>query len=433
MWKNFLKVLSFFTRRERKYRKIARASIQRTARRNERSQRTHSEEVFQQPSDYPSGDATIVLLKRISLAARVVVVCVLSVGAAFVVWHLWQVASDSFVEAKEHVRASISGVTWAVVPEPWNWTKASVERARDFMLLVLAPFGFLLLVLRTRAASRQALLSDMSLNVDRFRKGAELLTDAHFTARHAGIVTLKELAHSEPSEYGVLILEVLTGFLRNPDNLEDPARPKASYDRPDIAIAIDTVIDLWKESEIRRIYAIRTQKELLDLRGVQIYGGKFSKYAFENMDFSGAFFLDCDFDDAGLEDCNLISAVFQRSSLSWASLQRSDLAFTRFLGCDCSYLEMDKARVHKTEFAHSVTMETSVGEGMQDSRETVLSVESFIGVPFLGASPESAFVGLEDCDPPVFLVGAKVTFHAGGKMIEVMEFKIDDAQGEELH
>ncbi|MBL1234721.1 MAG: hypothetical protein COB70_003635, partial [Rhodobiaceae bacterium] len=83
--------------------------------------------------------------------------------------------------------------------------------------LIATITGLYLLNRRTKASDKQAQLAEEGLDIDRFRKGSEMLAGKHPSIRQAGIVALKHLALSRPKEYGSLVLDSLAHFLKRPD------------------------------------------------------------------------------------------------------------------------------------------------------------------------------------------------------------------------
>jgi len=64
-------------------------------------------------------------------------------------------------------------------------------------------------------ANRQADLAEKGQIIDRYQKGAQMLESDELAVRMAGVFALRELALNEPEEMYVLVMELLTEYLRN--------------------------------------------------------------------------------------------------------------------------------------------------------------------------------------------------------------------------
>lgn len=120
--------------------------------------------------------------------------------------------------------------SWAAVTETSQdiWIGLS-EIARNIGLIVIAPFALWLAWRRTNTASKQAVISERGLQIDRYQKGALMLESDKLSARIAGIFALRELALSDPKPSYILVLDLLYAFVRENSKDRQPLVTKSRH------------------------------------------------------------------------------------------------------------------------------------------------------------------------------------------------------------
>jgi hypothetical protein len=235
--------------------------------------------------------------------------------------------------------------TWVV-----SWSAATVEdkdrlsaivNTRGALLGVLGPaligLGALAAFLNYRVASeslRQAALqnertyelSRRELATDRFTKAIEQLGSTELAVRVGGIYALEQLALESRrdvaprSRYHYMIIEILTGFLR--DQTPDPSRREDMEGTPQSLKA-----DLQAAATVigRRDVSHDPEGFRLDLRGVPLDNVDFADAKLQRAIFTGAQLKGAEFGDAQLQETIFQDAKLQNANFAFAKLQ--DTAF----------------------------------------------------------------------------------------------------------
>ena len=230
---------------------------------------------------------------------------------------------------------TIIGLCWDIV---WQWVSADAFSFKETMKVggtaAGAAVGFYLLNRRTKASDKQVRLAEDGLDIDRFRKGSEMLAHEHPSVRQAGIVSLKSLALSRPKEYGSLILDVFTKFLKKPDADFD-ATSNDVYTligRPDIHLAFATAMEVWQHKLIRKRYL--QEHKFLDMDNIRLHGGSYSASDFQFVSLEGAEFDRCDFFNIKFHFARFLSSNFKDCNFNGSSFVGAYFLASTFEDCN---------------------------------------------------------------------------------------------------
>ncbi|MEI2386056.1 pentapeptide repeat-containing protein [Breoghania sp. JC706] len=158
--------------------------------------------------------------------------------------------------------------------------------------------------------------------VERYQKGALMLESQHPTVRIAGILTLRELAVSDPEDTYALVTTLLSNFISGVLNTRPLAAPAFPGALPqDAEKALDALSFIKRTEhleEIARSIAIQfddtdfSRISLLgrDLSRMKFIRCNFNETAIHNADISECSFFAAKFNDAYIIDCNASLADF---------------------------------------------------------------------------------------------------------------------------
>lgn len=219
---------------------------------------------------------------------------------------------------------------------------------QEIVAFAVSGIGVLLLFWRTKSLDKQVRLNEGGLEADRFRDGCKLLTEEHYSARHAGIVTLSELARSNPRHYSVRVIDVLADYLRRPDAEGDSEVALEPIARPDMHQAFLELTELWSSSRIRNRYC--KVRKALNLSRVTLCSGDFAKLCLQNVSFYEAYFVWCSFDDVDFRKASLTGAQFDNCSFSNPNFQRAQMQGVRFYNCGIQGAKWNGAFVKELKF-----------------------------------------------------------------------------------
>lgn len=322
----------------------------------------------------------------------IAIVLLLFLTARFLL--MWAVWISPFVFAEAGNGANSVGDFYLYLVD---LKKADIEKVRNIGLIVIGPLGFLLLTWRTWTASKQAGLAETGLNVDRFRKGCEMLTDDHFTARHAGVITLRELAVSRPKEYEVLVLDVLTNFLRTPDKKGEETPQLVPRSRPDAKAAFDTVIAFWQRPSTRARYC-RDQK-MLQLSGLNLKSFHMIDVCLRNIDFRLSVFTHCHFDNTDLYGASFRHTKFRQCSILGSKLEKTHFEYVEALGTTFKNCNWDGAIVRSVEFGDEEVIRDIKGGSRVGFLKSSIDLDDLKIAWLSDESGHKPFKNTENCSP----------------------------------
>ncbi len=274
----------------------------------------------------------------------------------------------------------------------WQFWTADTERFRNLTLSVaafLAPpitiFGLFLVSRRTIANERQASaqlaqvtnlsnqirLAEQAQQNERFTTAVEQLGSQNTSVRMGAVYAL-ELLSNDSSYLEILIVDVLSAFVRN-------GAPKATgkrgyeyknrqFDRPavDIQAAVEVLLRVWERSRSDNDRTLDLR--FVSLRGIDLTGATFYDVDLSDADLSGAELQHCAFVEARIWDtlfysanlrganfddirahacvfdgCELHDARFDNENISFCSFKNAELAGTSFRGSTLNYAEFNGA------------------------------------------------------------------------------------------
>ncbi|WP_208980208.1 pentapeptide repeat-containing protein [Roseibium suaedae] len=215
--------------------------------------------------------------------------------------------------------------------------------SRNFFLGFLAVVGLGLAIwrswlsyLQTRTGLRQAATAERGLIIDRYQKGALMLESEELTVRLAGVYALRDLALSDPDETYILVLDVLTGFVRErtqkdiirEDGILSDATPKAppkARFAPDLQEAIDAVSHIRNKVSDAILIEREAQWSLRiinsNLRHINLSYKNLTNGVFAGSIFDKAFILCADFSNCRLVNASFWGATVIATDISGANLK----------------------------------------------------------------------------------------------------------------
>lgn len=234
------------------------------------------------------------------------------------------------------------------------WSSVAVLFAKatitfqELVAFVISGIGVSLLFWRTKSLDKQVRVNEGGLEADRFRDGCKMLTEEHYSARHAGIVTLSELARSNPALYTVRVIDVLTDFLRRPDAVPDINIVSDPVTRPDKHHAFIELASLWKNRKTRRRYCkVRTE---LNLENIDLSKNTFAGFCLQNVSFYRARFVECNFLDVDFRGASMQRTEFENCEFSAPNFQRTTMTGTVFHNCAIGDAKWDGAYLSAPKF-----------------------------------------------------------------------------------
>ena len=175
---------------------------------------------------------------------------------------------------------------------------------------------------QAKASHLQAETSQRSLLNERYQKGAEMLGSNILAVRLGGIYTLHRLDEEEPQQYHVLIMGLLSAFVRNPppDTYIAPSTLPREILRRDVLGAIRLIGDRSDaDVEIEEKEGFR-----ISLAGVILSHAILPKANLTNGVLFGANLTDTNLTDANLTNANLTDVNLTRTNLTGANLANSE-------------------------------------------------------------------------------------------------------------
>lgn len=222
---------------------------------------------------------------------------------------------------------------------------------KDGLTFVGTVTGVGLLFWRAKSADKQVKLNEDGLDADRFREGCQLLTEDHYSARHAGIVTLSELARANPKLFEVRVIDVLTDFLRRPDTVPDPVIVPDPISRPDMHQAFRELTSLWSKGATRRRYCkLRTE---LNLENVYFCNSDFENLCLQNVSFLRARFVECSFSNVDFRYATMEETRFEQCSFSNPNFEGARMSKTDFQDCHIQGAKWNGVSFYKPSFSQA--------------------------------------------------------------------------------
>lgn len=246
------------------------------------------------------------------------------------------------------VGKTVIGLCWDVV---WKWTSAEAFSFKETMKVVGtatgAAIGLYLLNKRTKAVDKQAQLAEKGLDIDRFREGSEMLAHEHPSVRQAGIESLKSLALSRHKEYGALVLDALSNFVKEPNATFTGHTVYWIEDRPDVHLAFMTVIQIWQNKSIRKQYLKKNR--YLNMDRVRLAGGYYRSLDFQFVSFDKAEFIETFFIDTKFSFAVFNETDFRFCTFIGSSFISTNMYNPIFFGCDLSSVNWNGATLNKVQ------------------------------------------------------------------------------------
>ena len=237
-------------------------------------------------------------------------------------------------------------------------------------LTVMWQLGFLIVTSVSLVVAYKRVVTARLDNLQtRFQKGAEMLGSEAIATFLGGLYELQQLAKRYPKEYHVVVMKVLSAYVRNMmragDVAEDADLPDIRDPRRELAEAVLRVIGDssrgGKKQESKSGYRVKLSE--VDARAMHLPDCDFSE-----IDARGTLFSHATLDRAVLRDSQLAGAKFNGTGLQGADLSNSDLDFAYLTGADLSFGSLAGARLQWTEMPQSLYLSDLSDAGMFEVR-----------------------------------------------------------------
>ena len=189
----------------------------------------------------------------------------------------------------------------------------------------------------------------------RFQKATEMFGGAATATFRGGLYELQQLAKRYPKEYHIVVMKVLSAYVRNelraddmatdaglPD-IRDPQRERAE----EVLRVIGDRSRGGKKQEAKNRY--RVDLSQVDARAMMLRDCDFSR-----IDARGTLFSQATLDRVTLRGAKLTGTRFNGAGLRGANLSQADLEFARMKGSDLSCGSLAGARLRWTEMSRSL-------------------------------------------------------------------------------
>ena len=203
----------------------------------------------------------------------------------------------------------------------------------------------------------------------RFQKGAEMFGSEAIATFLGGLYELQQLARRYPKEYHVVVMKVLSAYVRNMmragDVAEDADLPVIRDPRRELAEAVLRVIGdrSWRGKRQESKSGYRVKLSGVDARAMHLPDCDFS-----GIDARGTLFSHASLDRAVLRGSQLVGAKFNGTTLQGVDLSNSDLDFAYLTGADLSFGSLAGARLQWTEMPQSIYLCDLSDAGMFEIR-----------------------------------------------------------------
>lgn len=231
----------------------------------------------------------------------------------------------------------------AIVGSMTDALKDWSEIVRNFGLLLAAVFGLGFAIWRALLASRQTKVQEAAHITDRFSKAVEQLGDKSVAVRIGGLYALKRIAEDSPERDHIVVMDVLTNFIRHTPYIEEQREIAFSWnaqirrqpeeepetkciDCPDVATAIE--IMQGRNERQRAIEAERAYVPSLTLANLSYLNldkANFRGLVLNLANLMGAHLMDANLMGANLTVVNLMGANLTVANLMGATLHGADL------------------------------------------------------------------------------------------------------------
>lgn len=260
------------------------------------------------------------------------------------IWLFWTVLNTPF----EHSTGmTVIEFSWKAISQ---WAGKDAVGLKETLGAAATIVGLYFLNRRAKASDKQARLAEEGLDIDRFHKGTEMLADDHASVRQAGIVSLKQLALSRPREYGPLVLDVFTNFLKKPDSGPTSFAIHKLEDRPDVHSAFRTAMEIWQYKSIRKWYL--RKKRYLDMGRIGLHGGHYQDFDFQSVSFVGAEFVSIGFADIKFHSTLFVNTKFEQCRFGNSSFVGIAIFTSEFMDCDIADVNWNGATVGRVAINH---------------------------------------------------------------------------------
>ena len=233
---------------------------------------------------------------------------------------------------------------WSVIESTLSWVwSGTLEDVRNRTFIFATFIGLFFIALRTvavnrssKAAIEQVILTRKGNLTDRFTKSVDLIGSDSTSTVVGGVFALEQIAQEEPEIYHNVIMEILTGFIREQAHFsykelqtevkeagsgKDYQEPKADIQAALTVIGRRNNIDLENG---KRWYLWRT-----NLRSMNFTDGNF-----DNFNFYSCNLINAKMNGTSLKGTILISAVLIEARLIGAILDATILQDTIFSHAD---------------------------------------------------------------------------------------------------
>ena len=162
---------------------------------------------------------------------------------------------------------------------------------------------------QANATQRQADVAEQSQLNDRFDTGAGLLNSDVLNERLNGISMLEQIAKEDAEQYHILVMTVLTAFVRNP--LGSPESTLSGPFREDVQAAMAVIGGRSKsEVQIEEDGKFKLNLRSADLRRIWLKNANLSGANLDEADLSEAILIGADLTDVCMWGTNLTKALF---------------------------------------------------------------------------------------------------------------------------
>ena len=226
---------------------------------------------------------------------------------------------------------------------------------KDGFTVIWQAFVLAVAIVSLVVAYRRAMTARLDNLQTRFQKGAEMFGGAATATFLGGLYELQQLAKRYPKEYHVVVMKVLSAYVRNemragdvaedadlPD-IRDPQRERAE----EVLRVIGDRSRRGKKQEAKSGY--RVELSQVDARAMHLPDCDFS-----GIDAKGTLFSQATLDRALLRGSQLAGARFNGARLLCANLSQADLEFACMKGADLSCGSLAGARLRWTEMPRSL-------------------------------------------------------------------------------
>ncbi len=191
----------------------------------------------------------------------------------------------------------------------------------------------------------------------RFQKGAEMFGGTDTATFLGGLYELQQLAKRYPKEYHVVVMKVLTGYVREKMRASDVAEGDGLPDiRDPLRERAEEVLRVIGGRSGRGIKEERDSGYRVDLTEVDARGMQLPDCDFSDINGSGSLFSQANLERSVFRSAQLRGTKFNGARLRSANLSQADLEFAYMAGADLTFGSLAGSRMRWADIPGSLYM-----------------------------------------------------------------------------